>query len=131
MLRDVYFGRLKLYSEEDRPTLLAASNYAASLMNLKRFGQAKVVLRKAMPVARRVLGESHDIALKMRLFYAAALYQDDDASPDDLPEAVKTLEEVERTARRVLGGANPTTADIECELKKSRAKLRARETPDA
>jgi hypothetical protein len=44
---------------------------------------------------------------------------------------VKTLEEVERIARRVLGGANPTTADIERELKKSRAKLRARETPDA
>ena len=109
----------------------AASNYAASLMNLKRFGQAKVVLRKAMPVARRVLGESHDIALKMRLFYAAALYQDDGATLDDLREAATMLEDTERTARRVLGGANPTTADIERELKKSRAKLRARETPDA
>ena len=39
------------------------------------------------------------------------------------------LEETERTARRVLGGAHPTTAWIEGELQKARAALRARETP--
>tara|TARA_B100000459_G_scaffold128027_1_gene81300 strand:- start:80 stop:316 length:237 start_codon:yes stop_codon:yes gene_type:complete len=68
-----------------------------------------------------------------RYFCAAALYQDDDASPDDLPEAVNTLEEIERTAQRVLGGAHPLTTEIESELKRSRAVLRARasETPDA
>ena len=67
----------------------------------------------------------------MRWTYAEALCRDPDATLDDLREAVATLEETARTARRVLGGANPTTADIERELKKSRAKLRARETPDA
>ena len=110
---------------------MAANNYAASLMNLKRYGEAKVMLSKVAPVARRVLGDNDKLALKMRFFYAAALYRDDDASPDDLPEAVNTLEEVERTARRVMGGANPLTVDIERELKRSRAVLRARKTPDA
>ncbi len=61
--------------------------------------------------------------------YAAALYQDDGATLDDLREAVTTLEELERTARRVLGGAHPDTAAIERSLRNARAALRARETP--
>ena len=39
-----------------------------------------------------------------------------------------TLTEIERTARRVLGGAHPTTEGIEAALREARASLRARET---
>jgi hypothetical protein len=39
------------------------------------------------------------------------------------------LEELERTARRVLGGAHPLTSAIEYELRDARAALAARETP--
>jgi hypothetical protein len=38
-------------------------------------------------------------------------------------------EEMERIARRVLGGAHPLTMQIEISLQKARAALRARETP--
>ena len=48
---------------------------------------------------------------------------------DDLCEAVNTLEEIERTARRVLGGAHPDTMRIEGSLREVRAALSARETP--
>ena len=58
-----------------------------------------------------------------------ALYMDTGATLGDLREAVTTLEDAERAARRVLGGAHPTTMDIERELRKARAALRARETP--
>ena len=51
------------------------------------------------------------------------------ATLDDLHKAVTTLEETERTARRVLGGAHPTTVGIEGALLNARATLRARETP--
>ena len=51
---------------------------------------------------------------------------DDGATRDDLREAVKTLEETEPTARRVLGGANPLTVRIEVALRDSRAALCAR-----
>ena len=51
---------------------------------------------------------------------------DPDATLDDLHEAVTTLEETTRTARRVLGCANPLTVDIEDNLEDSRAALRAR-----
>jgi hypothetical protein len=57
--------------------------------------------------------------------------RDDRATLDDLREAVTTLEDVERIARRVLGGAHPNVVDIERELRDARETLRARETPPA
>ena len=86
-------------------------------------------MRKNIPVARRVLGESNELTLKMRWIYARALYGDPDATLDDLREAVTTLEDADPIARRVLGSAHPTTGGIEDDLRKSRAVLRARETP--
>ena len=46
---------------------------------------------------------------------------------DGLREAVNTLEDVERIARRVLGGAHPTTEGTEHDLRQARAVLRFRE----
>ena len=57
--------------------------------------------------------------------YGRALY--DGATLDDLREALTTLEETERTARRVLGGAHPLAARIEHHLRKAQAVLHARE----
>ena len=65
----------------------------------------------------------------MRWAYTRALSDDPVASLDDLHEAVSKLEELERTARRVFGGAHPLVAGIERDLRKARAGLRARETP--
>ena len=86
-------------------------------------------MRKTMPVTRRVLGEIHELTLKMRSIYAQALCMDTSATVDDLNEAVTTLEDVERIARRVLGSAHPLTKRIVSPLRNARAALRARETP--
>ena len=51
------------------------------------------------------------------------------ATLNDLREAVTTLEDTERIARRVMGGAHPLKGIIEDCLHNSRAVLRARETP--
>jgi len=127
--RDVYSGALKTWGEEDFRTIQAAINYADSLRDLKRFKEAKALLRNTMPVARRSLREGHHrLTLKMRSLYAAALYQDPAATLDDLREAVTTLEDTERTARRVFGGANPVTGIIEGHLRLARVALAARET---
>ena len=67
----------------------------------------------------------------MRWNYAKALYKADGAPLDDLHEAVTTLEDTERTARRVLGGAHPETAGMEDNLQKLRAALRAREARES
>ena len=103
--------------------------YANDFFDLKRFEEAKALLRKAVPVARRVRGESDAITLKMRVVYANALYEDPGATLNDLSEAATTLEDTERTARRVLGGAHPLTMDIEYDLQDARAALYARGLP--
>ena len=56
---------------------------------------------------------------------------DPGATLDDLREAVTTLEDTERIARRVLGDAHPMSKDIEWDLRNARAALAARETPPA
>jgi hypothetical protein len=58
---------------------------------------------------------------------ARSLYIDTGATLDDLSEAVETLVDTERIARRVLGGAHPDTEAIEDHLRIARAVLRARE----
>ena len=65
----------------------------------------------------------------MRWNYAETLYEDPNATLDDLREAATTLEDSERIARRVLGSAHPVTMGIERSLGYARTVLRARETP--
>jgi len=129
MRRDAYSGCLKLHGEEHVETLLAANNYAEGLHSVQRFEEAKSLLRRQIPVARRFLGESNELILRMPWVYADALYKDPSASLDDLCEAVTTLEETAPIARRVFGAAHPLTGGIERTLRAAQAALRARETP--
>ncbi len=71
-------------------------------------------------MARRALGDSTELTLKMRWIYARALYENTAATLDDLHEAVTTLEDTEPRARRVLGGAHPTAVAIEYALRAAR-----------
>ena len=129
MQRDVYFGSVKLHGAEHPETLREANNYANSLRNQQRFKEAKSLMRKTIPVARRVLKVDNELMLMMRANYAKALYSDANATLDDLREAKTTFEETRRTAQRLLGGAHPIVAAIDIELEVARAALRTRETP--
>ena len=125
MRRDVYSGFLKLGGEESIETITAASNYAATLIKLNRFEEARSLLRKSIPVARRVLGESDRLTLEMRWCYATALYQDEGASLDDRREAVATLESVAHSWKRIFGPAHPETPKVQGALKYAREALAA------
>ena len=129
MRQEVYSVHLKLNGEEHHETMREALNYALTLLGANRFEEAKVLMRKTLPVAQRVFGESYHLTLRIRFAYSMALYQDDCATLDEVREAVNTLEEAERTARRVLGGAHPLVEQIELGLPEARAALRAREAP--
>ena len=88
---------------------------------LERVEEAKSLLKKAMPVARRILKESHICRLKMQWLYARTLYEGhgpcyDKPTFGDLHEAVTTLEKAARISKRVLGGAHPLTAAIKEDL---------------
>ena len=65
------------------------------------------------------------------MIYATVLYNDPSATLDDLHEAVTTLEDTARIARRVLGGAHPLTMTIEKHLLASQAALGSAQAPDA
>ena len=65
----------------------------------------------------------------MRRNYAQSFYKDAGATLEDLREAVTTLEDVERIARRVFGGEHPLTMALGEDLQDARAALRAHETP--
>ena len=80
-------------------------------------------------MAQRILGNGDNITLAMRSIYAQSLFFDAAATLDDFREAVETLVDAERIARRVLGGAHPTTTGIEYDLQRARAARDARETP--
>ena len=127
MKRDVYYGEVELYGEEDERTLGGAQNCAAGLVALGRYDLAKPWLRNQIPIASRVLGNSDVHTLVMKKMYGRALYKDPGATLADLRDAVTTLEETERTMRRVLGGAHPHAVSIEQYLRDGRAALRARE----
>ena len=127
MRRAIYSGWLKL-EEENHNTFREANNYASSLIELQHYAEARSLLRRTIPVAQRVRGKGDDNTLRLSWNYAKALYKDDDATLDDIREAVTTLEDAERIARRVLGGANPTTTGIEIQLQGARLVLSARES---
>ena len=99
-----------------------ANNYASLLKRLKHFEEVKSLLRKVIPVARRVLGEHVVLTFIMKKVYAEVLYANPAATLDDLREAVTMLEELERTARRVFGAAHPITSGIESSLQVARRR---------
>ena len=63
----------------------------------------------------------------MRCMYGHTLCQATGATLDDLREGVTTLEDIERTARRVFGGPYPLTEAIGRDLRNARAVLRTTE----
>ena len=95
--------------------------------DLQSFKETKSLMRKTIPVARRVLGISNDFTLRMRWTYGRAIHKDPAATLDDLREAVTTLVDAERIARRVFGGAHPLAVDLEDSLRQARAVLSVRE----
>ena len=98
-------------------------------------GRPKYVFQAAHPSAHKTtpwyccshrLQSDHRFHLDI-ITFSPKLFEDDGATLDDLREAVTTLEDAERTARRVLGGGQPTAVGMEQSLRQARAVLSARE----
>ena len=127
---------LRVYGREEEEHLTTVTNLVAVLLDWDgsgpgRFDEAKSLLSQSLPVARRVLGESHRITLIMRLSYEEARYLDPSATLNDHREAVMALEEVARDARRVLGAAHPIVEQMERALQNARRVLHAHEDHEA
>ena len=123
----VYARSMEFYGKEDERALIEANNYADSLKGLQRFEEAKALLHKTLPVARRVLGENDNLTLMMRCIYASALYRAEKATLDDVREAVAMFDELARTTRRKLGEAHPLAVMVAQDLQNVEGKLRKHE----
>ena len=81
------------------------------------------MMRRTIPVARRVLGENHEMTLRMRWQYVISLHDDDCATLADHREAVETLDSVARSWKRVFGESHPETPRVQNALATAREKL--------
>ena len=103
-------------------TLRAANNYAMHLLQLKRFEQAKRILRRTVPVARRALGADYVLTLSLREDLSRAIL-DGDSSANEKRQALRTLEEVAGIMRRVMGPAHPDTLHAQRKLEGYRQRI--------
>ena len=111
---------------EQAKILWSDSNYARFLKKHEEYDKAKSLHRRTIPMARRALGDSNDITLRMRWLYANCLCDYKNATLDDLVEAVETLEAVAKLWKRVKGERHPETPAVLEALKVAREKLRLR-----
>ena len=126
--RDVYAGRLKLHGENHQETIWSAGYLANSLYRTRRFDEGKALLRKVIPVARRVLGTGNIDTIRLRWSYALFLFRSPNATLDDIREAVATMEETYGTVERVFGAEHSYTREMDPkDIRFARAELRARE----
>ena len=84
-----------------KKTLRAANNYAVVPCWSKALRRSQDFDAQNVPVARRVLGENHELTLQDEVDLREGVYEDPDATLDDIREAAATLEDTARTARRV------------------------------
>ena len=103
--------------------MIEACNHASLLKQLNRFNEIKALLVGTIPVARRVLGENHEMTLRMRWQYAISLHDDDCATLADHREAVETLDSVAKSWKRVFGESHPETPRVQNALATAREKL--------
>ena len=103
-------------------------NLSQSLLETKRYTEARSLLREELPKARRAIGPAADTnlmdtVLKLRWNYALSLCLDTGASRGDVLEATTLLEELSSTAQRVYGPSNPAAVKIKEDLAHARRKL--------
>ena len=99
-----------------------ALSLSKSLLDTRRFTEAKSLLREQYPKARQALGAEAEVVLNLRWNYAAALYAAD-GPRDDVIEAVAILEELLTTARRIYGTHHHFPGFMQKDLEAARSKL--------
>ena len=76
-----------------------------------------------MPDGSQRTQKTRSLVEPPRWIYARTIYENKGATLDDFREAVTTLEETARIARRVFGGAHPFVEQVEHFLRESRGLL--------
>ena len=94
-LRRELYAKRHLFSRTDQ-VLTMVNNLATALKAEGLYTEAKRILHKSIPDARRALGAEHDLTLNFRKMYADCLCLDSSPSRGDVAEAVAIYEDVHR-----------------------------------
>ena len=126
--RDVYSGSLRLTSIDARQcTLVAALNLSTSLVNNRKFAEARAFIRDQMALAKRVHGSDHPTTLDFQWGYARVFILDNDATAEEIAEAAAILEKTLKIAQRVLGREHPSTGYYRHALEIAREQIALRQ----
>ena len=96
-------------------------NYALNLVQVGRFADARAICRDIVQWAHRNPDSPHSFHVLKAL--ARSIYEDPNASAEDLREAVRVFENVPATSSRVFGPAHPDTKKYENILAKAKKAL--------
>ena len=104
-------------------TLSVAEHLATCLIALGQFDEAKAFLLERIPEVERVCGNDDGILLRSQGMYAHCLCENDNASRDDLTEAIAMLEDLDRKMTRIYGNVHPHAEYNRRCIKHAREKL--------
>ena len=122
--RDTYARGSELLGRDHEYTLISARNLASTLVDdLRQFDEAKAFLLDRMPESIRALGKDHATTYALQRMYAQCLYQNADASQDDVTAAIAQLEDLDRKITRTYGTAHPQTDTTRFFLAEARETL--------
>ena len=114
--REIYTFHLKKCGRDTHETYGAVTNLASTLFRLGHYSEAKSLLREKVPSSRWINRNSEPevIATSMRAnaFLAMALVKDKKATPEEVREGVKMLQDTVRRSERVLGQDHPMSAAL-------------------
>ena len=124
--RRLYALSVKRRGKEKEETLMNAVNLAQTLIVTGDYAEARAFCRDQLRLARKHLGLDHRLTLRFVQKRAEAVYLDDDATGDDLEEAVQMMHDAVARCRRVFGASYPLTVQSQTMLFKAEtARLRA------
>ena len=111
--RDIYANSLVVTHWSEDQKIIYVLNLSKSLLDTKRYAEAKAFLREQVPKALRALHAEHRTYMSLRWNYATAICATDGASQGDLVEATTMFDELTQMTRRIYGSAHPLTEEIQ------------------
>lgn len=132
-MRDIFSETRDHFGPNDKKTVEAASSLSFVMIENGECTECTQFLKDfgLLDLAMHFYGADGNDMLFLRTLQARALFKDENASSDDLRQAVGILEEVFRTSSRVLGAGHPDTLEIPWCLGEAREKLALAEQPVA
>ena len=122
--REIYARDVAMHGADHQESLVAANNIIFALVkNGSKFDEARAFGREQVALARRALGADNSLTLSIEQGNARSQWKDPDATRETLRAVAKTLQDLIRRQRRVLGANHPELLETQQDLSELEARL--------